>query len=149
MVSSVNKSLFVGYVGKDPDIHTTKDGGKFSSFSLATTKRWKCGVTGERKEKTNWHRIVVYNENIAKFVESYVKKGSRLYVEGELEYRKYVDKKSGEEKSVTEIVLDRFNGNIQMLDKAEGEIKPTPVVEHKSYPTTTTDKFWDDDPTPF
>ncbi|MBY0561434.1 single-stranded DNA-binding protein [Hyphomicrobium sp.] len=115
MAGSVNKAIVVGNVGKDPDIKTTQSGKQIAMFSLATSESWRDKATGEKKEKTEWHRVVVYNENIAKIVDQYVKKGSKLYVEGQLATRKYSDK-NNVERFTTEIVLQGFNGTLTLLD---------------------------------
>lgn len=111
----VNKVILVGNLGQDPDIRHTQSGSKIASFSLATTDSWKDKSTGERKTQTQWHRIVVFNENIANIVEQYVKKGSKLYVEGSLQSRKYTGT-DGIEKNITEVVLTQFRGEVQLLD---------------------------------
>lgn len=113
----INKLILLGHVGKDPDITTSRDGKKIARFSLATSDRWTDKTTGEKKEITHWHRIVVFNENLAGIVEQYVHKGSKLYVEGASQTRKWTD--SGVEKYVTECVLSDFRGSITLLDKRE------------------------------
>jgi single-strand DNA-binding protein len=118
MAGSVNKVILVGNVGKDPEIRATQSGGKIASFSLATSETWRDKMSGERKEKTEWHRIVVYSEALVKILESYVKKGSKLYVEGSLQTRKWTDN-SGVERYSTEIVIQNFNGNFTILDNRQ------------------------------
>lgn len=113
----LNKCSFIGNVGKDPEIRSMQDGKEIASFSLATTERWK-DKSGERKEKTEWHKIVVFNEHIVKVIKSYVHKGSKLYVEGQLQTRKWTDK-DGQDKYSTEVVLQNFNSNLMMLDGAQ------------------------------
>jgi single-strand DNA-binding protein len=128
---SVNKVMIVGRVGQTPEIRRTNDGGMIANLSLATSEKWRDKATGERKESTQWHRVVVFNEQLAKVVESYVRKGSRLYVEGALQTRKWTDK-DGVERAVTEIVLQKFRGEIQLLDgKDDGDDAPAarPVRE--------------------
>ena len=105
----------VGNVGKDPEIRATNDGAKIASFSLATSEGWKDKTTGEYKDKTEWHRVVVFNENISNIVEKYIKKGNKVYVEGALQSRKYTGS-DGVEKNITEIVITRFKGEISILD---------------------------------
>jgi single-strand DNA-binding protein len=119
MAGSVNKVILVGNVGKDPEIRRTQDGRPIANISLATSETWRDKATGERKEKTEWHRVVVFNENLCKIVEQYVKKGSKLYVEGSLQTRKWTDP-SGVEKYSTEVVLQGFNGSLTMLDGRAG-----------------------------
>ncbi len=115
MAGSVNKVILVGNVGKDPEIRATNEGAKIASFSLATSESWKDKNTGEYKDKTEWHRVVVFNENISNIVEKYVKKGNKVYVEGALQSRKYTGS-DGVEKNITEIVITRFKGEVSILD---------------------------------
>lgn len=119
MAGSVNKVILVGNLGRDPEIRQTQDGMKIANFSLATSESWKDKVTGERKEKTEWHRVVVMNEHIVNVVEQYVKKGSKLYVEGQLQTRKWTDQ-AGLERYTTEIIIGRFKGEINILDNKSG-----------------------------
>lgn len=120
MAGSVNKVILVGNVGKDPEIRSTQDGREIANLSLATSESWKDKNTGERKEKTEWHRVVVFNDALVKVIKNYVKKGSKLYLEGALQTRKWTDK-DGNEKYSTEVVLQGYNGNLTMLDsKREG-----------------------------
>jgi len=119
MAGSVNKVILVGNVGKDPEIRRTQDGRPIANLSLATSESWRDKNTGEKKEKTEWHRVVVFNENLCKVIESYVKKGAKLYIEGALQTRKWTDK-DGVEKYSTEVILQGFNGNMTMLDSRQG-----------------------------
>lgn len=119
MAGSVNKVILVGNVGKDPEIRRTQDGRAIANLSLATSETWRDKTTGERKEKTEWHRVVVFNDNLCKVVEQYVRKGSKLYVEGQLQTRKWTDQ-AGVEKYSTEVVLQGFSGTLTMLDGARG-----------------------------
>ena len=112
---SVNKVILVGNVGGDPDIRNTSDGREIANFSLATTESWKDKNSGERKDKTEWHRVVVFSQGLVNIVKSYVKKGSKLYIEGQLQTRKWTDN-NGVEKFTTEVVLQNFNSTLQMLD---------------------------------
>lgn len=124
---SINKVILIGHVGKDPEVRSFQSGGRVASFSLATSETWKDKSTGERKEKTEWHKISVLNEGILKSVESYVRKGTKLYVEGQLETRKWTDK-DGHEKYTTEIVLRPFRGELKLLDglpKSESAVHNT------------------------
>ncbi len=114
MAGSVNKVILVGNVGKDPEIRSMQTGGKIANLTLATSETWNDKASGERKEKTEWHRVVVFNERVADVVERFVKKGDKLYVEGSLQTRKWTDQ-SGQEKYSTEVVVDRFRGDITML----------------------------------
>ena len=115
MASSLNKVMLIGNIGADPVIRQTQDGKRLAQLSLATSESWKDKSTGEKKEKTSWHRIVIFNDGLAGVVESYLKKGSKVYIEGQLQSRKYTDK-DGVEKYTTEIVLANYNGTLTMLD---------------------------------
>ena len=120
MAGSVNKVILVGNLGRDPEIRTMQQsGGRVASFSIATSESWKDKTSGERKEKTEWHRISVFNEALVGIIERYVKKGSKLYIEGQLETRKYTDK-DGVEKYATEVVLRQYRGELTLLDSAGG-----------------------------
>jgi single-strand DNA-binding protein len=119
MAGSVNKVILVGNLGKDPEIRSMQDGSKIANFTLATSETWNDRASGERKEKTEWHRIAVFNERIADVVEKYVKKGAKVYVEGSLQTRKWTDQQ-GQERFTTEIVVGRFNGQLTMLDTRSG-----------------------------
>ena len=112
---SLNKVTLIGLVGKEPDIRKTQDGKLIASFSLATSESWKDKSSGERKQNTEWHKIVIFGQ-LAEIVERYVKKGSKLYLEGSLKTRDWIDKKDGVKKYTTEIVLQGFNSNLQILD---------------------------------
>jgi single-strand DNA-binding protein len=115
MAGSVNKVILIGNLGKDPQVRSLNSGDKVVNFTLATSETWRDKATGERKEKTEWHNIVVFNENIGKVVEQYCKKGTKVYVEGQLQTRKWADQ-SGVEKYTTEVVLQRFRGELTLLD---------------------------------
>jgi len=115
MAGSVNKVILVGNVGKDPEIRSFQNGGRVASFSVATSENWKDKATGEKKERTEWHRISVMNDNLVSVVENYVKKGAKVYIEGQLETRKWTDQ-SGAEKYSTEIVLRPYRGELTLLD---------------------------------
>ncbi len=119
MAGSVNKVILVGNVGKDPEIRRTQDGRPIANLSIATSESWRDKATGEKKEKTEWHRVVIFSEPLCKVVEQYVKKGAKLYIEGALQTRKWTDQ-SGVEKYSTEVVLQGFNGSLTMLDGAGG-----------------------------
>lgn len=115
MAGSVNKVILVGNVGKDPEIRMMQDGGKLASFSLATSESRKDKNTGERIDKTEWHRIVIFNEHITEVIEKYVKKGAKLYIEGQLQTRKWTDQQ-GVDRYATEVILGRYKGEIALLD---------------------------------
>ena len=114
MAGSVNKVIIVGNLGADPEVKSFSNGGRIANLRIATSEQWRDKATGERKEKTEWHQIVIFNENIVKVAENYLKKGSTVYIEGSLQTRKYTDAQ-GVEKYSTEIVLQRFNGQLTML----------------------------------
>jgi single-strand DNA-binding protein len=116
MAGSVNKIILVGNLGKDPEVHFTKEEGtKFISFSVATSESWKDKITGERKERTEWHRVIIMNEKLAEIAELYLRKGSKVYLEGQLQTRKWTDQ-SGQERYTTEILLSRYKGELTLLD---------------------------------
>lgn len=119
MAGSVNKVILIGRLGQDPDIRAFQNGGRIANLSLATSESWKDKATGERKEKTQWHRVVVKNDNLINVCERFLKKGSRVYLEGQIETRKYTDK-DGSEKYTTEVIVPPFRGEITMLD-SKGE----------------------------
>ena len=115
MVGSVNKTILLGNLGRDPEIRSMQSGDKMASFSIATSKRWKDRNTQEQKEKTSWHNIVVFGDGLVDIVEKYVKKGSKIYIEGELQTRKWQDK-DGNDRYTTEVILQGYNCNLTLLD---------------------------------
>ena len=115
MAGSVNKVILIGNLGKDPETRRMTSGDPIVTFSLATSENWRDKASGERKEKTEWHRVVIFNKNLAEVAEKYLRKGSKVYVEGQLQTRKWTDK-DGAEKYSTEIVLQNFRGELTMLD---------------------------------
>ena len=119
MAGSVNKVILIGNLGADPEIRRTQDGRPVANLRLATSESWKDKTTGERKEKTEWHRVVIFNEGLCKVAEQYLKKGAKVYIEGGLQTRKWTDK-DGAEKYSTEVVLQNFNGTLVMLDGRSG-----------------------------
>jgi single-strand DNA-binding protein len=119
MAGSVNKVILIGNLGKDPEIRRTQDGRPIANLTVATSETWRDKNTGERKEKTEWHRVVIFNEGLCKVVEQYVKKGAKVYIEGALQTRKWTDQ-SGVEKYSTEVVLQGFNSTLTMLDGRTG-----------------------------
>jgi single-strand DNA-binding protein len=120
MAGSVNKVILVGNLGRDPEARSFGDGGTVVNLSLATSENWRDKTTGERREKTEWHRVVIFNENLAKIATQYLKKGSKIYIEGQLQTRKWTDQ-SGQDKYSTEVVLQRYRGELTMLDsRGEG-----------------------------
>ena len=119
MAGSVNKVILVGNLGKDPESRSFQNGGKVVSFSVATSENWKDRATGERKEKTEWHNVSIFSEGLARVAEQYLKKGSKVYLEGQLETRKWQDQ-SGNDRYTTDVVLRNFNSAMVLLDRAEG-----------------------------
>jgi single-strand DNA-binding protein len=119
MAGSVNKVILIGNLGKDPEIRRTQDGRPIANLSVATSETWRDKNTGERKEKTEWHRVVIFNEGLCKVAEQYLKKGAKVYLEGALQTRKWTDQ-SGVEKYSTEVVLQGFNSTLTMLDGRSG-----------------------------
>ncbi len=119
MAGSVNKVILVGNLGKDPEVRTFANGGRVCNFSIATSESWKDKASGERKERTEWHRISILNDALVGIAEKYLKKGSKVYIEGQLETRKWQDK-DGQEKYTTEVVLRPFRGELTMLDTKGG-----------------------------
>lgn len=115
MAGSINKVILVGNVGKDPETRTFSNGGKVCNFSLATSETWRDKQSGEKRDKTEWHNVAIFNENLVKVVENYVKKGTKLYLEGQLQTRKWQDR-DGNDKYTTEIVLQRYRGELVLLD---------------------------------
>ena len=119
MAGSINKVILVGNLGRDPEIRSTQDGMRIANLAVATSETWRDKMSGERKERTEWHRVVIFNERLAEIAEKYLKKGSKVYVEGALQTRKWTDN-SGQERYTTEVVLQRFRGELTMLDGARG-----------------------------
>ncbi|MBK1661592.1 single-stranded DNA-binding protein, partial [Paracraurococcus ruber] len=119
MAGSVNKVILVGNLGRDPEARNMQSGGKVVSFSVATSESWNDRASGERKEKTQWHRVAIFNEKLGEIAEKYLRKGSKVYLEGALESRKFTDK-DGQEREITEVVIGRFKGELTLLDGRGG-----------------------------
>jgi single-strand DNA-binding protein len=119
MAGSINKVILIGNLGQDPEIRSTQDGREIANLSIATSDSWKDKGTGERREKTEWHRVTIFNEGLVGVVKNYVKKGSKVYIEGHLQTRKWTDKE-GQDRYTTEVVLQGYNGNLTMLDGKSG-----------------------------
>ena len=120
MAGSVNKVILVGNLGRDPEVRTMQDGNPVVNLSLATSEQWRDKNSGERREKTEWHRVVIFNDKLAEVAQKFLRKGSKVYIEGQLQTRKWTDQ-SGQEKYSTEVVLQRFRGELTMLDsRGEG-----------------------------
>ena len=115
MAGSVNKVILIGNLGRDPEVRTFQNGGKVCNFPIATSETWKDRNSGERQERTNWHNIAIFNENLAQIAEQYLRKGSKVYVEGQLETRKWQDQ-AGNDRYTTEVVLRNFRGELTLLD---------------------------------
>lgn len=148
-MSSLNKAMLIGRLGRDPEIRHTQDGKAIANFTLATSEQWK-NKDGEKQERTEWHTIVVFNEGLAKLAEKYLAKGSQVYVEGMIRTRKWTDK-DGNDRYSTEIVLDTFNGVIRFLGKAgeggKSETKEEPKAKAKAKPAPAEEDL--DDEVPF
>ncbi|MGF1651049.1 MAG: single-stranded DNA-binding protein [Hyphomicrobiaceae bacterium] len=119
MAGSVNKVILVGNLGRDPEVRRTQDGRPICNLNVATSESWRDRNSGERREKTEWHRVVIFNEGLCKVAEQYLRKGSKVYIEGQLQTRKWQDQ-SGQERYSTEVVLQNYNGTLTMLDGREG-----------------------------
>jgi single-strand DNA-binding protein len=128
MSGSLNKAIVIGNLGKDPEIRTFQNGGRAASFSVATSESWKDKETGERKERTEWHRVSVVNDGLVTVVEKYLRKGSKVYVEGRMETRKWTDR-DGIERYTTEVVLRPYSGELVMLEGRKDEAETAPVAE--------------------
>ena len=120
MAGSVNKVILVGNLGKDPEVRTTQDGSKIVNLTLATSETWNDRASGERKERTEWHRVVIFNDRIGEVAEKYLRKGRKVYVEGALQTRKWTDQ-GGQERYTTEVVIGRFRGELVLIDSNRGE----------------------------
>ena len=157
MVGSVNKVILLGNLGRDPEIRSMQSGNRMATFSIATSRRWKDKITQEQKDRTSWHNVVVFGEGLVDIVEKYVKKGSKIYVEGELQTRKWQDKDNND-RYTTEVVLQGYNCNLTLLDSRgvnqsnslDKELNSTEISESKES-LNTTDKQSDelDDDIPF
>lgn len=123
MSGSVNKVILVGNLGNDPEVRNLPSGGKVVNLSVATSEKWRDRTSGEQKERTEWHRVVIFNEGLAKIAEQYLKKGSKVYLEGQLQTRKWTDQ-SGADKYSTEVVLQSFNSAMTLLDGPSGDNQP-------------------------
>ena len=146
MAGSLNKVTLIGNLGRDPEIRNTSAGKEVASFSIATTEAWKDKISGERKEKTEWHRIVVFKEGLVGIVKNYVKKGSKLYIEGQLQTRKWVDN-NGQERYTTEVVLQGFNASLILLDGKSGTFSDTNTNTNSTMPDFDNSEL--DDEIPF
>ena len=157
MVGSVNKVILLGRLGKDPDIRSMQNGKKIANFSIATSKRWTDRDTQEKKEKTSWHNVVIFNEGLVGIVEQYVKKGSQIYVEGELQTRKWQDQE-GKDRYTTEVILQGYNCNLTLLDSRnqsnnsienQSDIKEDASISDDSFDSNSSDSSNLDEDIPF
>ena len=157
MAGSVNKVILLGNLGRDPEIRSTQSGSKMATFSMATSKRWRDKNTQEQRDKTSWHNIVVFGDGLVDIVEKYVKKGSKIYVEGELQTRKWQDQ-DGNDRYSTEVVLQGFNSNLTLLDSRNAtnniedkEINTDQIASNFENPTSSksSDSSESDDDIPF
>ena len=128
MVGSVNKVILLGNLGRDPEIRAMQSGNKMATFSIATSKRWKDKTTQEQKEKTAWHNIVIFGDGLVDIVEKYVKKGSKIYLEGELQTRKWQDQE-GNDRYTTEVILQGYNCNLTLLDSSRNNVSSNNIDE--------------------
>lgn len=119
VAGSVNKVILVGNLGRDPEVRFSPEGGKIVTFSVATSESWKDKASGERRDRTEWHRVVIFNDRLADVAERFLKKGSKIYLEGQLQTRKWTDQE-GKERYSTEVVLSRYRGELSMLDNRGG-----------------------------
>jgi single-strand DNA-binding protein len=145
MAGSVNKVIIVGNLGKDPEIRRTQDGKPICNLTVATSETWRDKSSGERKEKTEWHRVVIFSEPLCKVAEQYLKKGAKVYVEGALQTRKWTDQ-AGVEKYSTEIVLQGFNGTLTMLDGKSDDDKPQQANSRERHSYSPGGKVTREDP---
>jgi single-strand DNA-binding protein len=140
MSGSVNKVTLVGNLGRDPEIRAMQNGDKIVQLSLATSDRWKDKSTGEQRERTEWHRVVIFNDALGRIAEQYLKKGSTVYIEGQLQTRKWTDQQSGQEKYTTEVVLQRYRGELTLLgmrpDSSISNQNQNNSIEQNSYQDT-------------
>jgi len=155
MAGSVNKVILIGRLGNDPDVRVSQNDSKIVRLSVATSENWKDKSTGERKEKTEWHRVVVFSPGLANIAEQYLKKGSRVFIEGQIQTRKYTDQ-AGVEKYTTEIVLQSFNSSLTMLDSKSDQDNelmnssfPNPDTNNNDKKSLTNENLDIDDEVPF
>ena len=155
MAGSVNKVILIGRLGNDPDVRVSQNDSKIVRLSVATSENWKDKSTGERKEKTEWHRVVVFSPGLANIAEQYLKKGSRVFIEGQIQTRKYTDQ-AGVEKYTTEIVLQSFNSSLTMLDSKSDQDNelmnssfPNPDINNNDKKSLTNENLDIDDEVPF
>ena len=148
-MASVNKVILIGNLGRDPEVRRLTSGDPVVNLSIATSESWRDKASGERKERTEWHRVVIFNENLAKIAEQYLRKGAKVYIEGQLQTRKYTDK-DGAEKYSTEIVLQKYRGELTMLDgRGDSERSERPAMAGASEGGRSFERAELDDEIPF
>jgi single-strand DNA-binding protein len=140
MSGSVNKVILIGNLGRDPEVRRTNAGDPVVSFSVATTESWRDKATGERKDRTEWHNVVIFNENLGKIAEQYCKKGSKVYLEGQLQTREYTDR-DGNQRKTTEVVLQRFRGELTLLDSRGGGARGEASEDRGSFEGSSNNSF--------
>ena len=144
MAGSLNRVMLIGNLGQEPDIRSMQNGGKVCNLSIATSESWKDRNTGERKEKTEWHRVIVFNEGLIGVIENYVKKGSKVFIEGQLETRKWQDQ-NGQDRYATEVIIKNFKGGLTMLDTRNGDGQQNqPPAQQSNDGYTPANKHHDD-----
>lgn len=153
MAGSINKVTLIGRLGNDPDVRSTQDGRSIVNLSVATSETWKDKNSGEKKEKTEWHRVVIFNEGLGKIAQQYLNKGSKVYLEGQLQTRKWEDK-SGQEKYTTEVVIQNYSGNLTLLDsRNDNSSQNSQISDNKNNFNDTSSKIEEnnefDDEIPF
>ena len=152
MAGSINKVTLIGNLGGDPDVRSTQDGRSIVSFSVATSETWKDKNSGEKRDKTEWHRVVIFNEGLGKIAQQYLNKGSKVYLEGQLQTRKWEDK-SGQEKYTTEVVIQNYSGNLTLLDSRSDNSQNSQISDNKNNFNDTSPKIEEnnefDDEIPF
>ena len=149
MAGSLNKVLLIGRLGADPEIKQMVNGKSVARFSLATSQTWKDKNTGERKEKTEWHRVVVFNEGLVNVVKQYLKKGAQVYIEGQLSTRKWKDEKSGQDKYSTEVIIQGYNSSLTMLGSGMKNDNSSQAIPNNSDEASQTQQNDLDDEIPF
>jgi single-strand DNA-binding protein len=144
MSGSVNKVILVGNLGRDPEVRSAQDGSKIVSLSIATSENWKDRISGERKDRTEWHRVVIFNDRLAEVAEKYLRKGSKIYIEGQLQTRKWTDN-TGQEKYTTEVVLSKYRGELTMIDSRQDGGGEAIDYESQSSPVLKSSSRFDDE----
>lgn len=148
MAGSVNKVTLIGNLGRDPEVRQTQDGNKIVNISVATSESWRDKLTGEKKDRTEWHRVVILNDRVAEIAEKYLRKGSKIYLEGQLQTRKWTDQTTGQERYTTEVVIGKFRGELTLLDR-QGNSNHSDDIgghDHPASPSPSFDDLNDDVP---